>query len=296
MNAACTSLFEQLTAKLAQSLHQGSMRAIAPGLEELKKERKDIAMLLDDVPGTDILDPARSQATALLIFADVQGIRSAIEYALDRFHHYSSALGGLVRHYQKIDALSRLFFRLPRSSNEMLVVDVGNYLSVLALILIQSHEVQRFVQIDFPIFTPPPPQSSHDFDQRLFYRMVIGLLHECKAVISEATSASLDILLSLSNFFHVIQPLRCPGFAFAWLELISHRLFLPHLLSHPSGWSSAQSALVLLFRFLAPFLRHAEMTDSVRVLYKGALRVLLLLLHDFPGCFGCGKGGLTAFL
>lgn len=37
-----------------------------------------------------------------------------------------------------------------------------------------------------------------------------------------------------------------------------------------------------ILAFLAPFLRYAEMADPIRVLYKGLLRVLLLLLHDFP--------------
>lgn len=37
-----------------------------------------------------------------------------------------------------------------------------------------------------------------------------------------------------------------------------------------------------MFGFLQPFLRNAEMTDPVRVLYKGTLRILLLLLHDEP--------------
>jgi CCR4-NOT transcription complex subunit 1 len=38
----------------------------------------------------------------------------------------------------------------------------------------------------------------------------------------------------------------------------------------------------LQLRFLEPFLRNAELTDAVRLLYKGTLRVLLVLLHDFP--------------
>ena len=40
--------------------------------------------------------------------------------------------------------------------------------------------------------------------------------------------------------------------------------------------------LVSLLRFLEPYLRQAELTDSVRLLYRGTLRVLLVLLHDFP--------------
>lgn len=40
--------------------------------------------------------------------------------------------------------------------------------------------------------------------------------------------------------------------------------------------------LIDLFKYLAPFLRNAELAKPVTVLYKGTLRVLLVLLHDFP--------------
>ena len=35
-------------------------------------------------------------------------------------------------------------------------------------------------------------------------------------------------------------------------------------------------------RFLAPFLRKGELTDTTRALYIGTQRILLVLLHDFP--------------
>jgi CCR4-NOT transcription complex subunit 1 len=40
--------------------------------------------------------------------------------------------------------------------------------------------------------------------------------------------------------------------------------------------------LVNLFVFLEPYLRKVQLSDGARLLYKGALRVLLVLLHDFP--------------
>lgn len=40
--------------------------------------------------------------------------------------------------------------------------------------------------------------------------------------------------------------------------------------------------LMDLFKYLAPFLRNAELAKPVQLLYKGTLRVLLVLLHDFP--------------
>merc|ERR1719240_1288502 len=43
-----------------------------------------------------------------------------------------------------------------------------------------------------------------------------------------------------------------------------------------------QRLLVGLFKFLQPYLSGAELSSPVRMLYRGALRVLLVLLHDFP--------------
>merc|ERR1711933_159764 len=36
------------------------------------------------------------------------------------------------------------------------------------------------------------------------------------------------------------------------------------------------------FLFLEPHLRRTELTEAIKHLYKGTLRVLLVLLHDFP--------------
>ncbi|MCO5574806.1 hypothetical protein L7F22_028599 [Adiantum nelumboides] len=81
-----------------------------------------------------------------------------------------------------------------------------------------------------------------------------------------------------------LHPLRVPGWSFAWLELISHRMFMPKLMLSNSqkGWPLIQRLLVALFKFMEPYLRNADLSDPVRTLYKGTLRVLLVLLHDFP--------------
>jgi CCR4-NOT transcription complex subunit 1 len=69
------------------------------------------------------------------------------------------------------------------------------------------------------------------------------------------------------------------------LELISHRVFLQRILAttpQQKGWSMYSQLLIDLFKYLAPFLRNAELAKPVTLLYKGTLRVLLVLLHDFP--------------
>ena len=84
--------------------------------------------------------------------------------------------------------------------------------------------------------------------------------------------------------FAALAPSRLAGFAVAWLELISHRMFMPKTLlaKGQRGWPLMHRLLVDLFVFVEPYLRRARLPDAVRALYKGALRVLLVLLHDFP--------------
>jgi CCR4-NOT transcription complex subunit 1 len=43
-----------------------------------------------------------------------------------------------------------------------------------------------------------------------------------------------------------------------------------------------QQLLVELFKYLEPYLVNVELNEPIRLLYKGTLRVLLVLLHDFP--------------
>lgn len=59
---------------------------------------------------------------------------------------------------------------------------------------------------------------------------------------------------------------------------------MPKMLSGngQKGWVYIQRLLVDLFQFMEPFLRNAELGVPVHFLYKGTLRVLLVLLHDFP--------------
>ena len=61
------------------------------------------------------------------------------------------------------------------------------------------------------------------------------------------------------------------GFAFSWLELVSHRMFMPKLLltKHQDGWPHVQRLLVSTLKFLEPSLRTAQLTESVRMFYKG---------------------------
>ncbi|KAH6817786.1 transcription regulator [Perilla frutescens var. frutescens] len=122
------------------------------------------------------------------------------------------------------------------------------------------------------------------FNPRPYFRLFVNWLLDLCSLDPLFDGANFQVLTALANAFHAIQPLKVPGFSFAWLELVSHRSFMPKLLTvnTQKGWSYFQRLLVDLFQFMEPFLRNAELGEPVQFLYKGTLRVLLVLLHDFP--------------
>ncbi|ORZ06742.1 CCR4-Not complex component, Not1-domain-containing protein [Lobosporangium transversale] len=177
--------------------------------------------------------------------------------------------------YQGVDAFVKLIVTLvkhysdPQGVNHSgaKVTYLTTLLSIIVLVLAQAHEQRR-----------------GQFNQKPFLRLFSGLLTEMMTSYESSPGMYFQILTAFSNTFHTLQPLVFPGFTYGWLSLISHRAFMPKLLlaENGKGWASFQKLLVCLFRFLIPFLVGGEMRDTTRALYKGTLRVLLVLLHDFP--------------
>ena len=132
-------------------------------------------------------------------------------------------------------------------------------------------------------------QEGAAWDQRPWFRLLMNLLVDINKPDPSLENIRLGILSVFGSAFHVCQPLVMPGFAFAWLELISHRHFLPNLMlaKGEKGWHIAHQLFVDHFLFLEPYLAQVELTEPIKKLYEGTLRVLLVLLHDFPS-FLCG--------
>ncbi|XVF33558.1 hypothetical protein REPUB_Repub17cG0178700 [Reevesia pubescens] len=135
----------------------------------------------------------------------------------------------------------------------------------------------RFIQKD-------AEDKKASFNPRPYFRLFINWLLDLGSLDPLTDGANFQVLTAFANAFHALQPLKVPAFSFAWLELVSHRSFMPKLLTGNAqkGWPYIQRLLVDLLQFLEPFLRNAELGMPVHFLYKGTLRVLLVLLHDFP--------------
>lgn len=177
-----------------------------------------------------------------------------------------------------IDALSKLFLLLVRLADKesteapVRVNLLARILNSVARSLLEDHENKKIAKISF--------------DQRPYFRLLSNLSQDL-GVPDHKSEPNPMICPLLTTYYHIylaLQPTHLPGFAFAWLQLISHRSFMPHLLmvKGQKCWPHMHRLVIALLVFLQPSLKAAQLNDSVRRLYKGTLRVLLVLLHDFP--------------
>ncbi|KAG6428008.1 hypothetical protein SASPL_112256 [Salvia splendens] len=120
------------------------------------------------------------------------------------------------------------------------------------------------------------------FNPRSYFRLFVNWLLDLCSLDPVFEGGNFQALTALANSFHAIQPLKVPGFSFAWLELVSHRSFMPKLLTANAqkGWPYFQRLLVDLFQFMEPFLRKTELEEPVQFLYKGTLRVFCIQMRN----------------
>ncbi|XP_015134599.1 CCR4-NOT transcription complex subunit 1 isoform X7 [Gallus gallus] len=175
--------------------------------------------------------------------------------------------------YHNLDAFVRLIALLVKHSGEATntvtkINLLNKVLGIVVGVLLQDHEVRQ-----------------GEFQQLPYHRIFIMLLLELNAPEHVLETINFQTLTAFCNTFHILRPTKAPGFVYAWLELISHRIFIARMLAHTpqqKGWPMYAQLLIDLFKYLAPFLRNVELTKPMQILYKGTLRVLLVLLHDFP--------------
>ncbi|OQR91282.1 CCR4-NOT transcription complex subunit [Achlya hypogyna] len=122
------------------------------------------------------------------------------------------------------------------------------------------------------------------FDQRVYLRILANLLKELTMQEPMLDAIHLQVLNTFAGALNQLQPMSVPGFCFAWTELVSHRCFMPMLLraKQQRGWQILHRLLMSLLVFMEPFLRTMPPPASVGALYKGTVRVVLVLLHDYP--------------
>jgi CCR4-NOT transcription complex subunit 1 len=122
--------------------------------------------------------------------------------------------------FHAIDAYARLIVLLIRQytegSGNQAAVKVNlakKILSVIMLVLVNSHETDRV-----------------NFNQRPLFRLFSSLFNDLNMYRKELGPIYFSILCGISNTLHAVNPSFLPGFTFAWVQLISHRFFMPKIL------------------------------------------------------------------
>lgn len=85
-------------------------------------------------------------------------------------------------------------------------------------------------------------QQGH-FNQKPYYRMLMNILTAVNMSNCFNQKSQRQILFDIADLLHELSPNSYPAFAFAWLELISNKQFMPHFVKRVSmGEEAAHGA------------------------------------------------------
>jgi CCR4-NOT transcription complex subunit 1 len=119
-----------------------------------------------------------------------------------------------VLNFTVIDGLSKLFQLLVRLADKE-ATNMNARVNLLSRVLNEAKK-----------------QSKQPFDQRPYYRLLSNLLHDLGVpdAKQELNLALFPMLAAYTQVYLVLQPATVPGFAYSWIQLVSRRTFMPHLL------------------------------------------------------------------
>ncbi|KAI8628453.1 Not1-domain-containing protein [Xylariaceae sp. FL1651] len=201
-------------------------------------------------------------------------VRRAIDASTNHYEQVIHTGGTSTEAFGPVDALVKLVTIFAKDST----VDVENprdgllpilraVISLVAVVL-NHHHVTR----------------GERFNQRVFFRLFAMLMHAIDTIfVDNLQSYRKDILLELADTLLHLSPELFPGFSFAWVYLIGHRQFMPSLLSleERAGWAPYTKILQSLLRNVSEHMKVIDIADVVKDYYRGAVKLLVLLSHDF---------------
>lgn len=143
------------------------------------------------------------------------------------------------------------------------------------------HKMLLVIVLEFVSVHPLPGAG------KTLYRLMNSVLHLLQQAAPRLGQSYIPTLTAFAESLSALQPSLFLGYTHAWMALISHRAFLPPLLSAPDaqGWESFYALLQAQVRLLALVRRVPSATSTAQnktSIYLGAMRIFLLLLHDFP--------------
>ncbi|KAL4780206.1 CCR4-Not complex component, Not1-domain-containing protein [Aspergillus varians] len=201
--------------------------------------------------------------------------RLSIDVSVAMFEHESqNPSGSLDEAFLYIDALAKLVVLLVKFQGEgtgpvktSKSAYFNSTLSVLGLVL-NHHQVMR----------------GEAFSQRVFFRLFSSILCEYSTSGLQHSDQHQEMMFTLANKLLSLQPKYYPTFVYGWLSLVSHRFFMSSMLNMPdrAGWGPYCEIMQAQLSYIGDQLKPATISLVAKDLYRGVLRILLILHHDFP--------------
>ncbi|KAF2712195.1 Not1-domain-containing protein [Pleomassaria siparia CBS 279.74] len=125
------------------------------------------------------------------------------------------------------------------------------------------------------------------FNQKVFFRLFSAILFQLNDAAKDDVFAGFkeEVFLAVARAFLILEPQNFPRFTFSWLTLISHRIFIPSMLedgSEDRRWDVYAKLMETLLIYTGRLIKPTGETIMAQNFYRGVLRVLLVIHHDYP--------------
>lgn len=127
-----------------------------------------------------------------------------------------------------------------------------------------------------------------NWNERAYFRFFSSLFAKWtdeSAIVKTKTDKDFDeeFYLVIGDILNSMQPMIYPGFTFAWVSLISHRMLLPKLLEleNNKGYKLVVKFLTSLMKFQTYYYKDFN-HNILTVLFKAINRIFIGLTHDYP--------------
>jgi len=178
----------------------------------------------------------------------------------------------------KIDALGQLIVSLVQFQDEHLNGAVkeskARYLDqilvVVVLVLCNHHNTR-----------------GDAFNQKVFFRLFSTIFFTLNEACKDESMADhkSDLFIAVARALLILQPSHFQRFTFSWLALLAHRILIPAMLEggdKDERWDVYAKLMETLLIFTGQLIKPTGETAMAQHFYRGVLRVLLVIHHDFP--------------
>jgi CCR4-NOT transcription complex subunit 1 len=212
--------------------------------------------------------------------SSIEFIRTCIDasvVAYEREHSLPYGTGNEDLATVKVDALGKLIVDLVQyqeQQDDAVEESKARYLDqilvVVVLVLCNHHNTR-----------------GDAFNQKIFFRLFSTVLFTLNDAVKDEALADqkADLFLAVARALLIVQPSHFQRFTFSWLALLAHRILIPALLEEgqkDERWDVYAKLMETLLVFTGQLIKPTGETLMAQQFYRGVLRVLLVIHHDFP--------------